>query len=146
MAFRNSLLRQFDRAEVSFAVRRETTIYQQPRSAVLEVITFILQVGDAFVGRAHVLDLIADVLGIGPGEDSASPFRIQLARDQNGNLPFIFRFRNAGAGNLWAEDYATFRTGLASATALLVAGTRRKKHNRVCRIDQHGGIHDDVLM
>src|SRR6185312_15158261 len=132
--------------EMPLSVGRETFVDEQATAAVLEVIALVLEIGDAFIRWADVLDFVANVLCVGPSERVLCSHRIDLASDQNGNLPFIFRFGNTRTGNFGAENDPPLGARLAAATALLVARAGWKEDDRVCRVDKHRRVHDDVLM
>src|SRR5581483_3669893 len=72
------LIWKLDRGEVSFAVGREAFIDQQAAAAVLEVVAFVLEIGDTFVRWADVLDFVANVLCVGPGERVLRSCRIKF--------------------------------------------------------------------
>src|SRR6185312_16444418 len=114
----NLLFRQLNGAEVPFAVRSEATIHQQPGAAILEVVSLLFQSSYTFIGRTDAIYLIADVLGVFPGEGGSGPNWIQLLRHHDRDLPFISGFGNIRpARNLRTKDDAPFRAGFRSAAA-----------------------------
>src|SRR5437763_955499 len=97
----NPLFRQINTGEMRFAIGCETTVHQQSRPAILEVVAFLRQTADSLIGWAYAVNLIADVLCVLPGEKVLSTLRFELVRHQHRNLPFVPGFRNIWpAGNL----------------------------------------------
>src|SRR5690348_4313465 len=79
LSCRHVLIRKFDGGEMPFAVRRQAPVDQQAAAAILEVIALVLEIGDAFISWADVLDLIANVLRISPTERLFGAYRVELA-------------------------------------------------------------------
>src|SRR5690349_12656137 len=100
-------------------------------SAVLNAVTFLVQSCNAFVGRTHAINFVANVLGVLPREASLSKTVVQGFGYEHGNLPFVFSLGNARSGNLRTEYDAAFRTRLGAAATLFIASAGRKQDHRV---------------
>src|SRR5690348_14879738 len=81
LSCRHVLIRKVDRGEMSFAVGREAFVDEQATASILEVIALVLEIGDAFVRRTDMLDFVANILCVGPGERVLCSHRIKFARD-----------------------------------------------------------------
>src|SRR6516162_9366805 len=107
----DTFLWKLQRAEVAFPIWREELIGQQPRPAVLEVVSLLAQRRDAAISGTDTFDFVANILRILPREYRGCACVIKLARHQHGNLPFIFSLGWTWTGNLRTVDNAAFATG-----------------------------------
>jgi len=105
---------------MAHAVRRETSINQQTRAAVLEIVALLPHPRDSLVSRAEALDLIANILRVAPREDRLGTLRIELARQHYRNLPLVASIARARSGDLRAIDNAPLGAGFRAARALFV--------------------------
>jgi len=74
---------------MALAIRRQETINEKARATVLEVVAFLVKLGDTAIGRAYAVNLFANVLCVPPWKSVRGFLRICAPRDQYGNLPFI---------------------------------------------------------
>src|SRR5215469_12291668 len=121
LALRNFSFGKADGGEMALAIGSEEFFLQEPRPAVLKLVAFLAEAGNAFVGRAYALDLVADVLRVVPGEDANGAGGIRFAGDRHRNLPLVARLSGTRARNLRTVDDAALAAGFCTASALLVA-------------------------
>src|SRR5215831_534879 len=131
---------------MSLAIGREEAIREQPRTAVLELISLLLQIGDATIGGTHAINLIADILRVTPWKNLCGPNGVGMARDENRDQPFILCFAGSRPGNFRTVYDAPLRAGFCAAASLLIAGPSRQEENRFGWVHQHVGTHHDVLV
>ena len=113
---------------MAFAVRREKTLYQQARSAVLNVVALLPKVRNAFVRRANAVNLLANGLRILPGKGSGGACGIESSRHEHRDFPLIARLARPRAGNFGAVDDAALGAGFGPAAALFITCARGQEH------------------
>src|SRR5262245_55037635 len=128
------------------AIGREEAIHEQPRTAILELISLLLQIGDATISGTHAINLIADILRVTPWKNICGPNWVGTARDENRDQPFILRFTGSRPGNLRTVYNASLSAGFCAAASLLITGPSRQEENRFGWVHQHVGTHHDVLV
>src|SRR5215510_8497850 len=110
---------------MALTVWSQAAVHQKPRATILKVVTLLFEGGNSFICRTNAVNFMADVLRVLPGEKFCAALRIEFARHENRNFPFVFGFRQVwAAGNLRAEDDAALGAGLSAAAVLFIAGTR----------------------
>src|SRR5262249_23002767 len=99
-ARRDPLLRGVGCWKVAPTVWSQAAIHQKPRATVLKVVTLLFEGSNSFICRTNAVNLTADVLRVLPGEKFCAALRIEFARYENRNFPFVFGFRQVwAAGN-----------------------------------------------
>ena len=82
------------------AVGSEEAVDQQPRAAILKLVAFLAEAGNALIRWADAFNFTANVLSVLPREGFCGLLRISAARDEDRDLPLILSFAGARPGNL----------------------------------------------
>src|ERR1700751_2627838 len=128
------------------AVGSEEAVDQQPRAAILKLVAFLAEAGNALIRWADAVNFTANVLSVLPREGFCGLLRISAARDEDRDLPLILSFAGARPGNLVAVDHPPFRACFPSPASLFVACARWQQENCVAGFHQHIGTDENILM